>query len=211
LALQVIGAGFGRTGTLSLKVALETLGYGPCHHMMEVMGKPDHIALWREAAEGRAMDWETVYDGYVATVDWPGCAFWRELAELHPEAKVVLSVRDPQRWYESVRTTIYQVMIRDVPADAPAWLHDQMAMVRTLIRDGAFGGRFEDRDHAIAVFEQHNQSVRDSIAKDRLLVFEASEGWAPLCDFLGRPVPDGRYPRLNDGDEFRARMSVMAP
>jgi hypothetical protein len=209
VTLQLIGAGFGRTGTLSLKAALEQLGYGPCHHMLEVMGKPEHVALWRDAAEGRSVDWAEVYAGYAATVDWPGCTFWRELVELHPDAKVILTLRDRDAWYESARSTIYQALNGVLPAEAPDWLADQLAMARKLILERTFSGRFEDRTHAMDVFDAHNQSVKESIAANRLLVFEVADGWGPLCQFLDRPVPDGDFPHLNEGAAFRARMAGM--
>jgi len=208
LALQLIGAGFGRTGTLSLKVALEQLGFGPCHHMLEVMGKPEHVALWRAAAEGEAVDWEQVYDGYLATVDWPGCAFWRELADLYPEARVILTLRDAEQWYESTRTTIYEAMTRELPDDVPDWLGEQLAMTRKLVLEKTFAGRFEEPARAIEIYEQHNQSVQDTIAPERLLVMQVARGWAPLCDFLGCEAPDTPFPRLNEGDAFRARMGL---
>ena len=107
MTLDVIGAGFGRTGTMSLKVALEELGFGPCYHMSEVFAHPEHVELWRAAAQGKEVDWEQIFGGYRATVDWPACSFYGELMEKYPDAKVILTVRDPQRWYESAYNTIY--------------------------------------------------------------------------------------------------------
>lgn len=205
MTLAVVGAGFGRTGTLSLKGALETLGLGPCYHMTEVFAHPKHVPVWRQAAEGGAVDWDTLFAGYAATVDWPACAFWRQLVRHWPTAKVILTVRDPARWYESVSKTIHQAMQRELPDDAPEAAHAHLAMVRRLILEGTFDGRFEDRDHAIAVYEAHNEAVRREVPPARLLVFEVVEGWAPLCRFLDRPEPDASFPRVNSSDEFRAR------
>ncbi len=204
MTLQVIGAGFGRTGTLSLKLALEQLGFNPCHHMMEVFGKPDHIALWQDAADGKDVNWDTVFAGYQAAVDWPVCNFWQALAEKYPDAKFILSRRDPEKWYASAMNTIFRGMIGagDKQDDA------HMKMVCTLIRDNTFGGDLTDKENAIRVFEAHNQSVIDTLPQERLLVFEAAEGWAPLCDFLDVAVPDAPYPQTNSTEEFQARFTA---
>jgi hypothetical protein len=205
MALAVIGAGFGRTGTLSLKGALEQLGFGPCYHMTEVFAHPEHVPRWRDAAEGRPVDWDAVFAGYRATVDWPACAFWRALVARWPDAKVILTVRDPARWYESVSKTIAVAMQRELPPEAPESARAHMAMVRRLVLEATFDGRFEDRGHALAVYEAHNEAVRRALPGERLLVYEVSEGWEPLCRFLGRPVPEAPFPKVNSTDEFRAR------
>lgn len=221
MALRVIGAGYGRTGTLSLRTALERLGFAPCEHMIDVIGHPDRFLLWQSALEqkerGGAIDWDPLFAGYAATVDWPGAFFWRELANANPQAKVVLTVRDPDRWYASVRRTIYRARLAFGPPPVTkvltavvAALDPRMAAaVRVLdgaIWEGAFGGRFEDRAHAIRTFEAHTAAVERTIAPDRLLVFDVRQGWEPLCAFLGVPVPDEPFPHLNDGDEFERRV-----
>lgn len=205
MALQVIGAGFGRTGTLSLKGALETLGMGPCYHMVEVIANPSHVAPWRAATRGDPVDWDALFAGYGATVDWPACAFWRELLAHWPDAKVILTVRDPQRWHRSVMQTIYHALTAELPPDAPQTLREHRRMIQELVLERTFDGRLEDPDHAIAVYERHNAQVRREVPPERLLVFEVAEGWAPLCRFLGRPEPSEPFPRVNSGDEFRAR------
>lgn len=210
--LKIIGAGFGRTGTLSLKTALETLGFGPCYHMVEVIENHERIDDWAVALEGNP-DWDRTFAGYQATVDWPGCTYWRELAEHYPEAKVLLSVRDPQKWYDSVNNTIYYVsQLAMDPENMPPAMKERFhelprdgrrQIVNELIWVNTFGGRFEDRDYAISVFEKHNQAVRDAIGADRLLEYQVGQGWQPLCDFLGVPVPAADFPRVNDGASFR--------
>jgi hypothetical protein len=201
MTLKIVGAGFGRTGTLSMKSALEQLGFGPCHHMMEVFGKPDHIAQWQDAADGKLVDWEAVFAGYNSAVDWPACFFWRELAELYPQAKVLLTLRDPEKWYDSAIATIFKGML-----NAPTNVTDPHAlMVRKLIVENTFGGDLSDRAHAIDVFNRHNQEVIDTIPADRLLVFEASQGWGPLCEFLEVPVPATDYPSSNSTADFQKR------
>jgi hypothetical protein len=208
MALRIVGAGFGRTGTLSLKNALETLGFGPCYHMLEVHNHEGHVALWSAATDGEAIDWDALFSGYSSAVDWPACTFWRELAALYPDSKVLLSVRDPERWYDSVMNTIYQVMTRPVPETFPANFAAQRAMVRKLVLDRTFGGRIEDRAWAIDVYERHNRSVQDAVDADRLLVFEVAQGWKPLCEFLGCDVPDEPFPRVNDSDSFRKMVGL---
>lgn len=203
MALKVIGAGLGRTGTLTLKTALEMLGFGPCHHMVEVMGNAaTQMPLWNRAAAGEAVDWDEVFAGYAATVDWPGCHFYAELAERYPEAKVILSHRDPERWYESMSETILKSMEmmglgpgEAVPADHPMYFGAVIISQKTFDHDYS-------KANVIAAFERHVAAVRQTIASDRLLEFEAAEGWEPLCAFLGVPVPDAAFPRTNSRDEF---------
>jgi len=204
MTIQVIGAGFGRTGTLSLKLALEQLGFDKCYHMMEVFGHPGHVDLWRRAGRGDAVDWDALYAGYQATVDWPSCNFYETHLQHFPAARVILSERDPERWYESVMNTIYPSSLRVRDSGDPA-LKPWADMAWELIWDGRFGGRVEDKDHAISVYLNHNRRVREVVPPDRLLVFEASQGWAPLCAFLDRAVPDAPYPKTNSTEEFLAR------
>lgn len=199
--LEVIGAGFGRTGTLSLKSALERLGLGPCHHMLGLLDRPEEIPLWLDVAQGRAVDWSQIYRGYRSTVDWPGARWWRELAGHYPAAKVILSVRDPERWYESALSTIHRAAMDDSPVPSPV-LAELRAMAREVVWKGVFDGRFTDRAHALRLFNDHVETVRGHLPADRLLIFEASEGWEPLCAFLGVPVPDEPFPWRNGPDEF---------
>jgi hypothetical protein len=211
MALQVIGAGFGRTGTHSLQVALETLGFGPCHHMREVMAHPKQAATWQAAHRGEKVDWARFLADYRACVDWPSCTFYRELMVAFPDAKVLLSVRDPERWYESMRETIYELSGRS----PPGWLRAIAPPLRAVsdtasaIWTGTFGGRFEDKAHAIAVFEANIAEVKRVVPPERLLVFEVTQGWGPLCEFLGVPVPDQPFPRLNDREEMLKRVRMM--
>jgi hypothetical protein len=208
VALELIGAGLGRTGTLSLKAALERIGYGPCHHMIEILRAPERAGHWLQHERGGSHDWDAIFHGYRATVDWPAAAFWRELAERHPDAKVLLSVRDADRWYESVMNTIYPVMTQDLPEQAPEILRDFHAMVYELIFERTFEGRLADRAHARHVFEAHNQAVIAAIPASRLLVYRPGDGWEPLCRFLDVPVPDEEFPHLNETAWYRARTGL---
>ena len=208
MPLKVIGAGFGRTGTLSLKIALERIGFGPCYHMMEVFPRPEHVAMWHRLAFEQSMDWDEIFRGFHATVDWPAARWWREIAAHFPDAKVLLSVRDPEAWYKSVTDTIYQPMKSPAPDGVPELVRLQSEMARKAILDETFDNRFEDKAHAIEVFRKHNQAVRDAIDPARLLVFDVREGWGPLCRFLEVPIPDEPFPRLNDTATFQAMMRM---
>lgn len=210
MGLQLIGAGLGRTGTLSLKAALERIGYGPCYHMMEVLVAPERGRHWLEQTPSGSYDWDTIFHGYRATVDWPAAAFWRELVERYPDAKVLLSLRDADRWYDSVMNTIYPVMRQGPPKRAPEILHDFHKMVYALIFEQTFEGRLEDRAHAKRVFVKHNQAVIDAIPPSRLLVYQPGDGWEPICRFLDVPVPDEDFPHLNDTAWYRARTGLPA-
>ena len=203
MTLKVIGAGFGRTGTLSLKLALEKLGFGPCHHMMEVFGKPDHIALWQAAADGESVDWDQVFNGYNSAVDWPVCAFWRELSVVYPDAKFILSRRDANKWFDSASETIFKAMSMFDGKD----VHGKMT--NTLVVNHTFGGNLTDRQHAIDIYEKHNQAVEETLPAERLLIFEAAQGWQPLCDFLDVPVPEEDYPRTNSTEEFQKMAQLI--
>jgi hypothetical protein len=196
MTLAVVGAGFGRTGTLSLKAALETLGFAPCHHMVEVARQPADALLWTTAARSAAPDWPALVRGYAAAVDWPAAAFWRELASAFPTARVILTVRDSAAWYASFRETILaRTRSLAPPRDSP--LRAIYDLTQELIFDGVFAGQAADEAHAIAVYEAHNRRVVDCIARERLLVYDLTDGWAPLCRFLQRPIPSEPFPHLN--------------
>lgn len=199
MALEVVGAGLGRTGTLSLKMALERLGFGPCYHMKEVFEHSHHVAEWDRAAAG-APDWDAILGDYRSAVDFPVAAFWSELAAHYPDAKVVLTVRDADRWFQSCTQTIFPPLLQELPERMADW----QAMVRRTILDRTFeSGDLSDRDHAVGCFHRHNEAVRQGLPADRLLVFDVAEGWGSLCDFLGVAVPDEPFPRVNSTEEFR--------
>jgi hypothetical protein len=220
--VKVIGAGFGRTGTMSLKAALEELGFGPCYHMIEVFEHPEHVGFWEAAWRGEPVDWDGFLGRYEATVDWPACTFYEELLQRHPDAKVLLSVRDPERWYDSTRATIYEIskitagsrLSRAIFAFVGLFVPGVFQIGRMgneIIWQGTFDGKFEDRSYAIKVFKRHNEEVRRRVPRDRLLVYEVKEGWGPLCEFLGVEEPDKPFPSLNDAAQMRRRIrSVRA-
>ena len=205
MALQVIGAGFGRTGTTSLKAALEQLGFSKCHHMDEVMKSSAQIRFWKVLSEGGEVAWDDVFEGFQASCDWPSSSYWEQLHHYYPDAKIILTVRDEARWYDSVSQTIYPVTFV-----LPRWLEWLVPplsrlnkMIVAIVWDGVFGGRFEDRELALQVYRDHIAYVKATARSDQLLVFEAKDGWAPLCSFLNVPVPENDYPHLNDAAKIR--------
>jgi hypothetical protein len=219
--LEVIGTGLGRTGTLSLHAALERLGFAPCEHMTNCFAHPERFALWLEAARrkrgGELIDWRPLFAGYRATVDWPGAWFWRELTAAHPTAKVILTVRDPDRWYDSARDTIYAATqsrtatpVARLLSRLMGWLEPRaehgFRTVQETVWDGSLQGQFADRAKALALFEAHNREVMATIPAARLLVFDVKDGWEPLCRFLGVPAPAGEpFPHVNDAADFARR------
>lgn len=201
MTLKVIGAGFGRTGTMSLKLALEQLGFGPCYHMVEVFKNPEAPKWWIDAADGKP-DWPKIFNGYNATVDWPNCTFYAELAAFYPEAKVILTERDPEAWFKSTQETIFP---NQVPPDTGQPFD---TMVRKVIAP-LFDFRMREHDHVIDVFKRHNAEVRRRIPAERLLVYEVAQGWEPLCKFLGVPVPATPMPKTNTTEEFTRRRAAV--
>lgn len=199
MALQVISFGFGRTATLSLKEALEELGFGPCYHMDQVLQDMENrVPGWNAAVAGNP-DWDAIYSGFHSAVDWPTAAFWRELIEAYPDAKFILSSRSVESWYESISQTILAVLT--APEKWPEEQREWLEMVSKVVIDRSLGGK-TNRDSVIAAFEAHEAAVKEAVPANDLLVFEARQGWGPLCDFLGKPVPSGPYPRSNSRQEF---------
>jgi hypothetical protein len=201
MTLRVVGPGVGRTGTNSLKLALERLLGGRCHHMFEVRADPGHqIRLWTDAIEGRQVDWHEIMDGFIAQVDWPGASFWRELTSVFPEALVILSVRPAEEWYRSASQTIFQSLELE---------GEWRATMRKLLAD-RFCGRLGDKKAMVEAYERHNEDVRQTVSSDRLLEWSPTDGWDPLCGFLGVPVPEEPFPLTNTTTDFRRRVGLDA-
>lgn len=192
MALKLVGAGLGRTGTLSLKMAFEKLLGAPCYHMLEVFKNQQHVHVWTAAARGEPVDWDALLAGYAAAVDWPASAFWRPLSELYPDALILLSVRDPEKWWDSASSTIFKVR----PDDGP-WRE---------MTDALFGNTFtldlSDKDACCTAFERHYAEVRATAPRDRLLEWRPGDGWEPICAALKLPVPDEPFPHVNTRDEW---------
>lgn len=201
MTLSVIGSGFGRTGTRSIKIALEHLGLGPCHHMDEVFKDPTQLPKWLAAAEGEQVDWHDVFAGYRSAVDWPSTNFWRELAEVFPNSKIILSVRPADRWWTSFSGTIKRLI--EIRSNVPdAYVRSVLDMAHKLIAEQTFGGAMNDKSVVLSAYQKRIDEVRQTIQADRLLVFDVAEGWAPLCEFLNLPKPDTDFPQGNSREEF---------
>jgi Sulfotransferase domain len=201
MALQIVGAGLGRTGTNSLQLALQQLLNGPCYHMIEVIADPDvRVQQWMDAMDGRP-DWETMMNGYVASVDWPAAAFWRELADAYPDAPVLLSTRaSTDVWFKSFSETILRVMLRDEPnGDSPMPLR---------MMNERFTPEWRDPGACKAAYERHNADVRATIPADRLIDWQPGDGWKPICAKLGLPVPSEPFPHANTTEDFRVMLGL---
>ena len=192
----------GRTGTHSLKDALERLLGGTCHHMIELLGHPEEIPGWIDAIEGRPVDWNKVLERYSAMVDWPGASFWREVLAANPDALVLLSVRDPEAWYKSAMDTIFAGL--EFPDEQ---IGPWMTSVKKLLGD-RFCNDFADKDAMIAAFLRHNDEVRAEVPAEQLLEWVPADGWAPICERLGVPVPDEPFPVTNTTKEFREMLGM---
>jgi hypothetical protein len=205
MTLRVVGAGVGRTGTNSLKIALETLLGGPCHHMFEMVANPQLIPAWTAAIDGREVDWDLLLDGYVAQVDWPGASFWPELCAANPDALVILSVRDDADvWYASASNTIFQIFDK-LPPELLPWFDS----VRGLM-EARFCADLEDPAAMKAAYERHNEAVREAIPAQRLLEWTPTDGWEPLCERLDVPVPDEPFPLTNQTSVWRENFGMPA-
>jgi hypothetical protein len=205
MALQIVGAGVGRTGTHSLKLALEQLCGGTCHHMVEMFERPDQIAGWTAAIDGEPTDWNALLADFSAIVDFPGGLYWREIGAANPDAPILLSSRPAEDWYRSASNTIFLSFDRTPPELRP-W----METVRRSLRD-RFSDDFENEDAMIAAYEAHNAAVRAEVPPERLVDWTPGDGWGPLCAALGRPVPEAPFPVTNTTAEFRQMMGLDAP
>lgn len=212
MPLKIIGAGFGRTGTMSLKHALEVLEYGPCYHMIELTNEPENVKFWEKAARQKQVNWDELFEAYHSVADFPGCLFYKELMDAYPDAKVILTVRDEEAWYESARKTIFKSYPtwRQLVRISLGYLFNKR--IRLLMRVGwiinklifhrTFRFRMNNAEKAIAAYRLHNREVMEYVPEEKLLVYDVSQGWEPLCKFLEVPVPDVPFPNTNRSDHF---------
>ncbi|MFB7655120.1 MULTISPECIES: sulfotransferase family protein [unclassified Streptomyces] len=211
--LKLINAGLGRTGTTSLKTALDRLGLGPCFHMFDIVGDIGRLQQWeRIVCDGESPDWTAVFDGYASAADGPCALYYRQISQAFPDARTVLTVRDPDSWYRSTHDTLYQFALRSM-ANPPEPGSPQARLFRitnTMVWDGLFGGRFADKDHAVDVYHRHNEEVVRTLGADNVLVYDVRQGWEPLCDFLGVDTPREAFPRTNDTASMRQRVARAA-
>jgi len=208
MVTNVIGVGVGRTGTYSLRLAINRLGLGPCYHMEDVLeNMPVQLPLWTAALEGNP-DWTSIYSGFSSAVDWPTASFFRELVKEFPSAKFVLTERIPENWADSFGSTIFKLLADRgrAPADMHAWLE----MVLSVVSKSGFPEGL-DRDGLIKGFVAHSAAVKEAIPASQLLVFSVKDGWEPLCTFLDMPVPDEPFPRSNSREEFWELVNVSNP
>jgi Sulfotransferase domain len=205
MTLRVVGAGMGRTGTHSLKLALEQLLGAPCYHMREVFDHPEHIPYWHAAAQGNMPDWDKLFEDYAAAVDWPAAAFWPELMEAYPDALVILSVRDAESWWQSASQTIFPSSrsYGEQDENGRQWFEMVIAMMNS-----RFTPDLDNREAAIAAYEATNQRARDLVPAARMLEWTASDGWPPICKALRLPVPDEPFPLTNTREEWAARQAT---
>ncbi|OZJ04037.1 hypothetical protein BZG36_03571 [Bifiguratus adelaidae] len=211
MTIQVFCTGYCRTGTKSIKEALETLGY-PCFHMTEIVSGCRDAKIWMDAADGKEVDWDAYFEGYEAVCDWPAVTFNKELIDHYPNAKIIHSVRDGESWYQSARNTIWDVST--MKCSFPMSLFTpkgfrQMQQLAAMLWKRDFDDRLTDKEHTIRMMEKHTQGVLDYKGKDNVLVFRVQDGWEPLCAFLGVPVPNGPFPHINDSKSFRAYIDKM--
>ncbi len=213
--MKIIGAGFGRTGTTSLKLALEKLGFGKCYHMEELLKNPEGVKYWQKAFNEKKVDWENLFITYQSIVDFPGALYYKELADYYSHSKIILTIRDPEEWYHSVYSTIFSFdpgpliklkMVLMMPFSTPARKLFQVIMFNNKSTwEKYFEGNFKDKKYAIQRFNDHIEEVKNYIPKERLLIFECKEGWEPLCDFLNVEIPTEPYPNSNKQEDFHVR------
>ena len=209
--MKVFGTGFGRTGTMSLKIALEKLGIGPCYHMREVVSHPSHIKIWYDISRGEHPNWNRLFSGFNSAVDFPVSLFYKKLINQFPDAKFILTLRDFDTWYISTANTIYKV-----PTILPEWFKQVVYPIRifiamqvNLIWVGLFNNRFSDKESAKIVYYEHIESVKKTIPSDKLLIYHVNKGWGPLCEFLNVAVPEIPFPKVNDTDEILRKFSII--
>jgi Sulfotransferase domain len=208
MTLRVIGAGVGRTGTNSLKVALERLLGGRCYHMLELIERPGDTEHWERAVAGEQVAWDWLSRDYVATVDFPAAMFWRELLSDSPHAVVLLSTRESaQVWWDSFQRTILAALSGEVPADRPEWARRRAMNLSVLARLTPAWDREAD---AIGAYQRHNEEVRRSVSPDRLIDWRPGDGWEPICSVLGVAVPEAPFPHENTAADFQGRIGFSA-
>lgn len=206
MTLKVVGAGVGRTGTHSLKLALEQLLASPCYHMLEVFGRPDDVPRWQAAVDGEPGAWDQIFDGYSAAVDWPASAFWKPISEAYPDSIILLSSRSSaDAWYTSATDTIFGIMKTGGGPPDDAW----RSMVTGML--GAFSPDLFDAEATKAAYERHNADVRANAPADRLVDWHPGDGWEPICSALNLPVPDAPFPHVNTTAEFQAMIASGPP
>lgn len=208
MSLKIIGAGFGRTGTLSLKMALEYLGFGPCYHMVEVMKYPSHIDSWDMAINSNQFNWEHIFHNYSSTVDWPSSFFLNSLVKYYPEAKVILTIRNPNEWFDSISNTVFQAI--EIGKLYPSLVGQKFnSFAQRLILEGVFHGKYRDRDYAIYKYNEYTKNVCKIVPSSRLLLFPVGSNWISLCNFLEVQIPSIPFPNSNHKNDFLSKINLL--
>lgn len=219
MSLKVFGTGLGRTGTYSLKLALELLGFGKCYHMTELFQNPEGLKHFLQAEKGEKVSWDELFHGYNSAVDYPAARYYKQIAVQYPEAKVIHTHRDPDEWYDSALKTIFlarNLTIRRLikfglkyPVSRVVQKRFHVFRYNRKLMTLEFGNDLFDRRKVLKAFEQHTENVVKRIPSDRLLIFKAADGWEPLCRFLNVPVPKDEFPYSNTRDEFLKRIDII--
>lgn len=212
MALKVIGAGYGRTGTKSLQLALEKLGFGKCYHMEALFRNPHDVVHWQNAYEEKPTDWNALFNGYSSAVDFPSSMYYKELASHFPDAKVILTTRDPESWYKSAHDTIFsfdpgpklkiKMLLSMIWSTTARNLFKVIMLNDKSIWRKYFDGKFKDKAYTINKFKQHTEDVKRQIPNNRLLIFHPKDGWEPLCTFLNLSIPSEPFPNTNTKQNF---------
>jgi len=220
MSIKIIGAGFPRTGTTTLKRSLETLGHNRVYHMKELLVNPDRLQYWKTLDETGTTDWDSLYDGYDATVDFPAYPWYKEHMLQYPDAKVVLTVRDFEDWYKSVYSTVYQAgpqtPIEKIKMIGKLLTNSRVRNVVSCIKlfkkkffAQEMSGKFLDKEHAKGVWDGHLAAVKAHVPEDKLLIYDVREGWAPICKFLGVEEPSEPLPHLNKKENFKQMLPKL--
>ena len=209
----------GRTGTHSLKEALEQLGFGKCYHMIELLQNPNGLSCFQDAENGKEPDWNSLFTGYLSAIDYPVARYYKQLMKVYPDAKVIHTVRDPESWYQSCTETIFwaskpdagrilKMMVR-MPFSKTLRKRLPVLKYNGMLVDKEFGKDLKNKAEVIRRYNERNEEVLSTVPKEKLLVFKAQDGWEPLCKFLNVPVPATQYPKSNTKSEFIANVKAM--
>jgi len=204
--MKLIGAGFGRSGTMSIKAALEQLGYGPCYHMKIALCRYWHLGFFLRAWRGEEVNWKRFFRRYNSVVDWPSCSFYKDLMKEYPDAKILLNIRDPENWYDSMYQTIWAIQTA-----FPWWFPKVVCTIHNeIIWNGNLRAVFENRKKTLEEYKEWIEEVKNTVPPARLLVYQVKDGWKPLCDFLGLPVPEGKaFPHINERKNFKRIIRLL--
>ncbi|MBT8257500.1 MAG: sulfotransferase family protein [Bacteroidia bacterium] len=220
MSIKIIGAGCPRTGTTTLKRSLETLGYSRVYHMKELLVNPQRLKYWEQLDATGDTDWDALYDGFDATVDFPGYPWYKEHMKRYPDAKVILTVRDFDSWYKSVDSTVFragpQTPGEKIKMLTKLLLSSRARKVvkcikffkRTFFAD-RLHNKFGDKEYARKFWEGHIEDVKASVPADNLLIYDVRDGWGPLCAFLGVAEPADPLPHLNKKENFKEMLPKL--